>query len=60
MPIGLEGDTRKFKGKPTYSAPVAAALEVKDVKAEHCLVCGREIGVSRKNWGGYCYQCFNE
>lgn len=60
MRIGEEGDTRKFRGKPTYSEGVAAALEVKPERVVYCRNCGLELGVIRKNWDGYCIRCFDE
>ena len=61
MSVGQEGDDRKYrrlKKSDYYEAKAAAEAQVAEV--QHCLVCGREIGETRKNWNGYCFECFNE
>jgi len=59
--VGQEGDDRKYKRlrKSDYYEAKAAAEQpvVGDVP---CKNCGRPLGTVRKNWSGYCFECFNE
>lgn len=61
MSVGQEGDDRKYRPlrKDDYYA-AKAAVEQSEEGVVYCKNCGREISVSRKNWGGYCFQCKNE
>ena len=61
MRVGQEGDDRKYRRlrkQDFYNAKAAVEAEV--VGDVPCKVCGRMLGVARKNWGGYCFECFNE
>jgi hypothetical protein len=61
MKIGQEGDDRKYRRlrkSDYYEAKAAVEAEVH--KQEYCKVCGRPLEPERKNWGGYCFECFNE
>jgi hypothetical protein len=59
--IGQEGDDRKYRKlrKSDYYES-KAAFEADVAKVQYCKTCGREIGESRMNRGGYCFLCQNE
>jgi len=61
MSIGQEGDTRKYRRlKSTDYYEAKAAVEADVVKYSYCRVCGRELGRVRKNFNGYCLECYTE
>ena len=61
MKIGQEGDSRKYRrlrNTDYYEAKAAAEAEI--IKYAKCRVCGRELGRVRKNFNGYCLECYTE
>jgi len=62
MRIGQEGDTRKYRRlrKTDYYEAKAAVDADKVTKFPPCKVCGRPLGGTRKNFNGFCLECYTE
>jgi len=61
MRIGQEGDDRKYrKLRKTDHYMAKAAVDATVTKWQYCKVCNRQLGKVRKNWNGFCLECYTE